>query len=110
MRRRQGEERAVDDDRLRLEPARLPGVVDPGDLEIADVLAIDLPQARIANLLGTASVGLPRSVLGRRQQSEEKEEGPYRHSVFKNAMSAAVSSADSRSPNSCPGTAFVSTP
>ena len=58
-------EHAVDDDGLRLQAAGFAGVVAPRALEPCDVRAIDLPQARISNLIGTAAVRAPAAVTWR---------------------------------------------
>ena len=56
-------EDAVDDDRLGLQTAGFAGVVGPGDLQLLDVLAVDLLEAGVADLLRAAAVE-PRRARG----------------------------------------------
>jgi len=70
---------------LGLEPPGFPGVVRPGDFEILHVPAVDLPQARISNLLGAAPVRRPAAILGRGEESEKKEDHENAMRVSKNS-------------------------
>src|SRR5690606_4062278 len=62
-RRRADEHAAPGDERLRLQAAAFAAVPDPGDFEVPDVAAIDLVEARVAQLPGAAAVGRPRAVV-----------------------------------------------
>ena len=63
-------ENSVNDERIGLQAAFFVGVEGPGDLEFADVVAIDLSERRVVIIFGIAAVAGPvhcrrwRSILG----------------------------------------------